>query len=47
MIVRLINATICRIKSHDLINAGGCPYNGQTYQYCKRYTSMIPTMKVD
>jgi hypothetical protein len=38
----MINKIICRIKGHNLVEAGACPYTGSTYQYCERCTAMIP-----
>jgi cell division FtsZ-interacting protein ZapD len=42
MIKRITSVLICRIRSHNLIPGGSCPFTGKTYQYCKRCTTMIP-----
>lgn len=38
---------VCKIKGHNLIVAGSCPFTGRTYNYCKRCTSMIPMEPLD
>ena len=36
-----IKVLICKIKDHNLVRAGTCPYTRLTYDYCERCTAMI------
>jgi len=40
--INMIKYLICKIKDHNLIKAGSCPYTGLTYNYCERCSAMIP-----
>jgi hypothetical protein len=40
----IVNLMICKIKNHIFVEAGTCPYSGNTYNVCTRCTKMI---KVD
>jgi hypothetical protein len=37
-----IKVLICKIKDHNLVRAGTCPYTKLTYDYCERCSAMIP-----
>jgi hypothetical protein len=37
-----LNRIKCYFKSHNLIEAGQCPYTGSTYDYCQSCEMMIP-----
>lgn len=39
--------TICKIKGHDLIPAGSCPFTGTTYMYCKSCSNLVPMEVLD
>jgi hypothetical protein len=32
----MINFVICKIKKHNFINAGSCPFTGKSYNACTR-----------
>jgi hypothetical protein len=36
MIKSIIKYFICKIKQHDMIDAGSCPFTGKTYVECTR-----------
>jgi len=36
MIKNIINYFICKIKSHNLVEAGECPFTGKGYMVCLR-----------
>lgn len=41
----MINRFICLIKNHKYIEAGSCPYTGNSYMACTRCTKIIPVDK--
>ena len=32
----MIKAIICIFKKHTLVDIGGCPFTGKSYEACKR-----------
>ena len=36
MIRYAISYFVCKIKKHDLVNAGSCPFTGKNYNTCTR-----------
>jgi hypothetical protein len=36
MIKQIILFFICKIKSHNLVDAGSCPFTGKNYAACLR-----------
>ena len=36
MIKNIINYFICKIKKHNMVDAGSCPFTGKTYMGCLR-----------
>jgi hypothetical protein len=41
MIKNVVNYIICKIKDHDLVDAGSCPFTGKTYLACIRCEGTI------
>jgi hypothetical protein len=37
----MIKAFICKIKEHNMMPAGSCPFTGKTYNICSRCNKMI------
>jgi hypothetical protein len=36
MIKHIIKYFICKIKNHNLVDAGSCPFTGKSYMACLR-----------
>lgn len=36
MIKQLMMFFVCKIKSHNLVEAGACPFTGKSYTVCLR-----------
>lgn len=36
MIKGVINYFICKLKTHDMVDAGSCPFTGKSYNSCIR-----------
>lgn len=45
--LRFLNSVYCKIASHDLVEAGSCPFTGQHYYVCLRCDTMVPLYYVD
>jgi hypothetical protein len=45
MIKYFINYLKCKIKGHNLIEAGSCPFTGLTYKACTKCGNMFPVDK--
>jgi hypothetical protein len=45
MIKDIINYFICKIKKHNMVDAGSCPFTGKTYMGCLRCEDNSPKMK--
>ena len=45
MIKDIINYFICKIKKHDMVDAGSCPFTGKTYSGCLRCGGTIEKWK--
>jgi hypothetical protein len=41
MIKTLINIVFCKVKGHNLVDAGKCPFTGNEYVLCTKCESMI------
>jgi hypothetical protein len=45
MIKNIINYFICKIKKHNMVNAGSCPFTGKNYIACLRCERMVEKWK--
>jgi hypothetical protein len=36
----MLNRLICKIKGHNTVEAGSCPFTGLSYTVCKRCTKL-------
>jgi hypothetical protein len=43
----MISILICFIKGHNEVNAGSCPFTGQSYNYCERCNRMRPLQDIN
>jgi hypothetical protein len=41
MIKQIVLFYICKIKSHNLVDAGACPFTGKSYSACTRCGATI------
>ena len=41
MIKQITLFFICKIKSHNLVDAGSCPFTGKSYKACTRCGATI------
>jgi len=41
MIKQIVLFFICKIKSHDIVDAGSCPFTGKSYKACLRCGATI------
>jgi len=44
--MRVFSRLICRIKFHNYLPAGRCPFTNTSYQTCKRCGDTKPEMEI-
>lgn len=41
MVKKMLNLFICKLKGHNFIDGGYCPFTGKTYNVCIKCESVI------
>jgi hypothetical protein len=41
MVKKILSLFICKIKNHNFIDAGSCPFTGKKYNACTRCESLV------